>query len=698
MDKINLGLKLVKDFENELKAKGLSKYYYINLVSDIKILDRKIKQLKGLIDDKNSMINKALSKINYLEKLELRISKINSIKIEINGMENELNELDKFIEILSDSLEIKKIRENMSIEDFQQQYKNKEKLLSDLEIWLQVNKNEETVSKYKLELSQLNVQMDQATKAIEKINKELLLYETKIKNLNKRIEYKEESQIEQFIYDIQNHILNSEHNDSECPVCGTDFKLNPKSLKEHVKEKFNKSKEDLNGLHQKKLELVKNYNDLKNEYDVNVKILDETNKNIQGLEERIEKLNTQNINLRSNIKEYLNNDGLITNEANIRKIKNYLDKYKSIYNEISIILNKISQRKVLIQEIENKKLEVEKEIDNIPPRYSLYLESNIKLANRKKLLREYVDLTRGEIGNFEEQLDTNLFEYEEFLKRERGLINISQKIQKGFNDNYCILDSQNMLREIQEKHANFNYIIQQLESIIYSIYSFLNQNEFSRLKSKREQISNELIKMNKRIEKTKAILEYIEEFIKGHKNIQTSLLNQYLDDQSKNINFYFKQISPHAFYKNVKLVAMKGELYILLFEEGEEIPSYEYEILKNEVNASLTFSAAQSTILALSIFLSLNSTHNWSNLKVLGIDDPFQNLDDVNIFSFIDVISSLINQKQKQVLLSTHSNDFPKLISSKIDLKDNEIGYITFLSYSQEKMLISSNVHSSSEM
>src|SRR5690625_552667 len=248
-----------------------------------------------------------------------------------------------------------------------------------------------------------------------------------------------------------------------------------------------------------------------------------------------------------------------------------------------------------------------------------------------------------------------------------------------------------MLKDIQEKKSNINYLIQNLETILYTIYSYLTQTEFSQLKKEKEQISNNLIKLNNRIKKNKATLESIEGFINGHKNMQTRLLNQYLEEQSKNINSYFKQISHHAFYKNVKLVAMKGELYILLLEEGEEIESYDQDVLKNEVNASLTFSAAQSTILALSIFLSLNLTHNWSNLRILGIDDPFQNLDDVNIFSFVDVISALINRKQKQVFLSTHNNDFPKLITSKMDLNDNEIGNITFLSYSQEKMLISSN-------
>lgn len=696
-EEISLKLSLVIDLENEIKAKGLSKYNYIKLIQERRILDRKITHYKNLIEDRKSWINKAYSKINNLEKLEISIRKIHSMNTEIYSIEDDLNILKSSIETLSNSPEINKIKEQMGIEEFQQLYDNRKKLLSDLEIWLEVNKNEESVLKYKQEIAQLKNILEQDTKKIENINKETLLYETKVKKLNEKIEYKEESQIEQFIYDVQNHILNMQHNDSECPVCGTDFRSNNKTLKEHVTEKLKRSKEELNGLEQEKLRLVNTYNELKSDSNDVLKMLEKNKGNIKGLEEQISILNTRNINLKSKIKEYHNNDGLLSTQANIEKINSFLKKYKHVYNDISIILNKVSQRKVLEQTIENKKLEVGIEKKSIPPKYSIYLESNTKLINKKKILEDYIDLTKGKIKNINRDLDNNLFEYEESKKSIQEAIKIFQKIQRGFNYSFSFLDSENILIDIQEKKSNFNYLIQQLETILYNIYSYLTHNEFSQLKNEKEQISNNLVRLNKRIEKNKATLESIEEFMKGHKSVQTRLLNQYLEEQSKNINFYFKQISPHAFYKNVKLVAMKQELYILLLEEGEEIPSFDYEVLKNEVNASLTFSAAQSTILALSIFLSLNSTHNWSNLRVLGIDDPFQNLDDVNIFSFVDVISALINQKQKQVFLSTHSNDFPKLITSKIDLNDNEIGNITFLSYSQEKMLISSNVHTYKE-
>lgn len=47
-------------------------------------------------------------------------------------------------------------------------------------------------------------------------------------------------------------------------------------------------------------------------------------------------------------------------------------------------------------------------------------------------------------------------------------------------------------------------------------------------------------------------------------------------------------------------------------------------------------------------------------LQTIGIDDPFQNLDDINVFSFLDVLSQIL--LDKQVIISTHDDKFANLI------------------------------------
>ncbi|MCM3024413.1 AAA family ATPase [Heyndrickxia ginsengihumi] len=693
-DSFYIMMKSVEDIRSELKAKGLtSATANLNdLILKRKLLNKKIQVHKNKINEKEILINRAKERISKLGEIEIKRNRINQNNLEIDKLEKELRELVTSIEYLSNNSDVEAVQEKETFEEFQKKYINRKNQLDDLNIWLKINKNDQTILNLQSNMNEIDKLVEQDIRVLETILHEKINYEKKIDEISRTIEYEEDSQLNQFIYDIQNHILNSDHS-SDCPVCGTDFTNLNKSLKEQVKEKLNKSKKELDELQQSKLQLVNSFNELESKSISLTNNIKKNEEKIQSIKQQIGQLNTKNINFKSEIREYHTNDGFNNNQRNIEIISSFLKDYENIFTNISIIINKKNQINILEQRLTHKKNERKNNFNSIPSRYSIYIESITGISNKIQMFNNYIDLIVEENKNTKKDLDNLILEYDNCKRKEADIVGLSQKYQNEFCDSYCILDIGTILTSIEDRYTGIKILIQDIEKVIYAIYSYLNESEFTKLISEKEKITFELDELNKSIEKNSMILEQVEEFLKGHKSVQTSLLNQYLEEQSKNINFYFKQISPHAFYKNVKLVAAKGELYILLMEDGYEIPNFEIEDLRNEVNASLTFSAAQSTILALSIFLSLNLSHNWSDLEILGIDDPFQNLDDVNIYSFVDVISTLINQKRKQVFLSTHNNDFSKLISSKLDINEHEIGNISFLSYSKDKMLISSNVH-----
>ena len=72
----------------------------------------------------------------------------------------------------------------------------------------------------------------------------------------------------------------------------------------------------------------------------------------------------------------------------------------------------------------------------------------------------------------------------------------------------------------------------------------------------------------------------------------------------------------------------------------------------------------------------------WTNLEIMGIDDPFQNMDDINVYSFLDTLSGILDKKQ--VMISTHDEDFAALISNKSILDNNKIKIIELETYSQD--------------
>ena len=84
---------------------------------------------------------------------------------------------------------------------------------------------------------------------------------------------------------------------------------------------------------------------------------------------------------------------------------------------------------------------------------------------------------------------------------------------------------------------------------------------------------------------------------------------------------------------------------------------------KEDGNAAQVLSAAQLNALAVSLFLSLNLEER-SGLGVALLDDPVQNMDDLNVLSLIDVLRAL--RTRRQIVLTTHDVVLAQLLQSKL--------------------------------
>lgn len=79
---------------------------------------------------------------------------------------------------------------------------------------------------------------------------------------------------------------------------------------------------------------------------------------------------------------------------------------------------------------------------------------------------------------------------------------------------------------------------------------------------------------------------------------------------------------------------------------------------------NLYFSTAQINILSLSIFLA--SALNSKEYDCIFIDDPIQSMDSINVLSTIDLLRGIIVNENKQIILSTHDENFFNLLKKKI--------------------------------
>lgn len=132
------------------------------------------------------------------------------------------------------------------------------------------------------------------------------------------------------------------------------------------------------------------------------------------------------------------------------------------------------------------------------------------------------------------------------------------------------------------------------------------------------------------------------------------------------INAIYSKIDPHPDYKSIEFKCDFAEnkprlqIYTLsINNKGEEVWSV----------PSLYFSTAQVNILSLSIFLAraLKTKDNKGiPVDCIFIDDPIQSMDSINILSFIDLFRGLTLSLDKQLIVSSHEENFHLLLKKKI--------------------------------
>ena len=113
---------------------------------------------------------------------------------------------------------------------------------------------------------------------------------------------------------------------------------------------------------------------------------------------------------------------------------------------------------------------------------------------------------------------------------------------------------------------------------------------------------------------------------------------------------------------------------LLLFHSNYYIRGFDFldiEIKNSDgtTNAANVLSSGQLNVLAIAIFIAKNISQNSTVIDFIGIDDPIQNMDDINQFSMIDVLSQL----QKQLIFTTHDAKYVNLFLKKNELRLDDI-------------------------
>ncbi|PFW58412.1 hypothetical protein COL13_05955 [Bacillus cereus] len=659
-----LNLMLIKELSelNSLETKEEQNLKEIlgkldNVRSSKKEIENNLFKLDNNLEKYNSLENKKMHWIKRLSQLQelidIRWNNKNEYKKKMLTLESYSKyEIQNIIEIDSDNQQIK-----MAISELQNSYclKNqKEQELRDLE--------QEYIEFGKL-TEQLNIIYKAGKKLIEDshtevcplCNKEYEDFDTlinnvdrdflEVENLNKiksdiekvkTVLQDEENKIENFItlfrkeIDSEITILSKRNIENEMKITAYN------SLNQRIKNKL----DDIKREEQKLIHFFEQLNiDIENKslvYLTNIKY---------SISEKIH-------NLTESMIDYAQE---INNKNEILKTLSE----KRNHKEFEIITNKNKIRELSEEPVlksVNKLLEeckVENNIKKIKHEFKVVKHKFLLQMDKKRVVRKRVNMLNKELEIINEQEIKDAFEekqedyqkvnkyIEDYNKKAKDLIvvecfqekDIQQIHHELINEKKCIREGLTVLNELM------------------GFTKYIEDNIATKTKnSKKKEIETQieiLERGNKELSSVKKyVTEYIESKIKNAFNLDS-------------INSIYQRIDPHPDFNNIKfevdLAKDKPELNIYASSKQEKLSPILY------------FSAAQVNVLSLSIFLAKALIEEQKGLNTIFMDDPIQHLDNLNILSFIDLLRTITVNLDKQVIISTHNENFFKLIKRKMD-------------------------------
>lgn len=273
-----------------------------------------------------------------------------------------------------------------------------------------------------------------------------------------------------------------------------------------------------------------------------------------------------------------------------------------------------------------------------------------KFTDKQKMLQEKIN-TYKDVENTELEIYTDL--------RDKQLNNLEQlkslkekyNIFEDFSEEGVTKSLQGWIQQKKDYEKQNEYLNQIREENSARSY-FEHYKEYCQeLKNLEAECSEQ--------EKVKA--EAAEEFAKKKNNLEIGLKSYF--NQSI-MNEIFRKIDPHDFMKNVEYNLSfndkdEPQLHIRVSEGyGEQVDFYRPE---------LYFSTAQLNTVAFSSFFSRALTADNIDFRTIFIDDPIGHFDDMNILGFTDLLRSIFETSDCQIIMSTHDEKIFRILERKLN-------------------------------
>jgi len=240
-------------------------------------------------------------------------------------------------------------------------------------------------------------------------------------------------------------------------------------------------------------------------------------------------------------------------------------------------------------------------------------------------------------------------------------------------------DSMAIRRSVSEKD------LRTLDQIERNRQELLQLSTFEELRDQAKTLHDKILASTKEIEKVTSHHTYISEWSVRLDNLllevskqQVLVVGTHLEKLGPIIQEIYTRLNPHPFFQDIKIHIDEKKRELFINVEGEGTATHPSRIT---VQPKHFFSDAQLNVLAISVFLAGALSQRWSGLQTVFIDDPIQQLDEMNVCSFLDLLRGL--KDTRQFIVFTCSRDFYLLALDKLSCL-NKVEKGSFLAYRLE--------------
>lgn len=579
----------------------------------------------------------------------------------------------------------------------------------------------EKIEKVNLEYSELIKQKDQLEKSIipEKIdllNDEFIFYyqqvmgEEKTKEFLKLRDSYNENRKENAKYNREIQKVEKENNElrelqkkaldyvsihtdlCECPVCHSTYrdwselfgKINEKvyrvndSLKrsieivtrknvEYINEfddaynQFEKRKELLLRENEKKLLLKSNekekYEELLNKEKCFLNLLEESRKN------RLQQLSQENISVKEISFE-------LANKWIVKRRDKLLQRKLEIEKEIELLNLKYEENRKSMDKLDEKIERLAEENKEIVQDEKLFcsieylndnnIKFNIKEQSSKyiSMLDEYKEIDLSLHNSINEYVDVIGIKNEDVNKQRKKLI-AELKTLKKWEKCFTLFPqfSEESVRALKEREEAEKRGLLAGRELLEKIREEEGVQYFFK---EYRQLELKIEKKERFLEKKKEEKKNAEMIYDEKKNILEKALSSYFSQEC--INEIYQKIDPHETMKNIA--------YKLNFNDKDE-PELYLEVTEKESKEGYRpewfFSTAQLNTVSFSSFFSRAIENNDLPVKTIFVDDPIGHFDDMNILGFSDLMRSMLESSNCQIVMSTHDEKIFSILQRKLN-------------------------------